>query len=73
MPADDRKHTRREYTMAQTEDREYDASVTAPSIEAVIMTRLLELPEFERTASIDAVADSVNPEGGTTVQVERST
>ena len=58
-----------------SEDAEYGVTVTAPSVEAVIMTRLLEVPEFERVASHpDAVADSVQPETDSqTATIERNT
>ena len=46
-----------------SEDAEYGVTVTMPTFEGVITTRLLEVPEFERVASHpDAVVDSVQPE-----------
>jgi len=50
------------------------AGITVPNFDAVIATRLLEVPAFERVASLpDAVADSVSFEGGKSVQFDRNT
>lgn len=57
------------------EDGEYGQTITVPNFDAVIATRLLEVPEFERVASLpDAVADSFNREiSGQTSTFERQT
>jgi hypothetical protein len=56
------------------EDGEYGATITVPNFDAVIATRLLEVPAFERVAALpDSVVDSVQPEtSSTTVQFERN-
>jgi hypothetical protein len=46
--------------------------LTAPSFQEVFATRLLGLPEFERTAvSPESVAGTVSPELGKTATAER--
>lgn len=56
------------------EDGEYGATITVPNFDAVIATRLLEIPSFERVAALpDAVIDSVNLETSSqTGTVERN-
>jgi hypothetical protein len=57
----------------EASEREFGPSITVPTFDAVIATRLLEVPAFERVASNpEAVIDSVQPEtSSTTVQFER--
>jgi hypothetical protein len=55
------------------EDGEYGPTITVPNFDAVIATRLLETPDFERVAANpESVADSVSLEGGQTATFERN-
>lgn len=47
-------------------------SITIPSFDAVFATRFLDLPEFDRTASIDERTETRQLDSGTrTVQIDR--